>query len=132
MFMLRDDLVLPECLRVHSDTPSGYLMLTMLSGFATHEREVIRERSVAGTNRLAEAGAWLGGIVPYGYRRQGEKAEARIVLSEAPIPGIRRERGRGRRYDLPDERGREEVLPEDRGLPQSEPHSVWINGCRKA
>src|SRR5215212_194402 len=37
-------------------TATGRLMLTMLSGFAAHERELIRERSVAGTNRLAEAG----------------------------------------------------------------------------
>ncbi|MCP5110342.1 MAG: recombinase family protein, partial [bacterium] len=43
---------------------TGRLMLTMLSDFASHEREVIRERSIAGTNRVAEAGAWLGGIVP--------------------------------------------------------------------
>ena len=68
--------------------PTGRLMLTMLSGFATHEREVIRERSVAGTQRVAEAGAWLGGIVPYGYRKAGEKQTARLVISEEPIPGL--------------------------------------------
>jgi len=72
------------------DTASatGRLMLTMLSGFATHEREVIRERSVAGTFRVAEAGVWLGGIVPYGYRKVGEKRDSRIVISEDPIPGL--------------------------------------------
>ena len=69
-------------------TATGRLMLTMLSGFAAHEREQIRERSIAGTNRLAEAGAWLGGVVPYGYRKQGEKAQARIGLNEEPIPGF--------------------------------------------
>src|ERR1700744_115722 len=58
-------------------TATGRLMLTMLSGFAAHEREVIRERSVAGTNRLAEAGAWLGGVVPYGYRKEGERGQTR-------------------------------------------------------
>ena len=63
-------------------------MLTMLSGFASHEREVIRERSVAGTNRVAESGAWLGGIVPYGYRKVGEKRDAHLVISEDPIPGL--------------------------------------------
>jgi site-specific DNA recombinase len=70
------------------DTASatGRLMLTMLSGFATHEREVIRERSVAGTLRLAETSTWLGGIVPYGYRKVGEKRDARIVVSEDAIP----------------------------------------------
>jgi site-specific DNA recombinase len=70
-------------------TPTGRLMLTMLSGFAAHERDVIRERSLAGTNRVAEAGAWLGGIVPYGYRKVGEKASARIVISEDLIPGMK-------------------------------------------
>lgn len=71
-----------------SMTSTGMLMLTMLSGFAAHEREVIRERSVAGTNRLVEAGAWLGGIVPYGYRKVGEKAAARIVPSDELLPGF--------------------------------------------
>ncbi len=71
-----------------SATASGNLMLTMLSGFAAHEREVIRERSVAGTNRLAETGAWMGGIVPYGYRKDGDKAQRRIALSDEPIPGF--------------------------------------------
>ena len=69
-------------------TSTGRLMLTMLSGFASHERDVIRERCVAGTNRVAEAGAWLGGIVPYGYRKAGEKQNAQIVVSEEPIPGL--------------------------------------------
>ena len=69
-------------------TPTGRLMLTLLSGFASHEREVFRERSVAGIRRLAETGAWLGGIVPYGYRRMGEKREAHLVISTDPIPGM--------------------------------------------
>jgi site-specific DNA recombinase len=69
-------------------TPTGRLMLTLLSGFASHERDMIRERSVAGTFRVAEAGAWLGGIVPYGYRKVGEKKDAHIVISEDPIPGL--------------------------------------------
>lgn len=69
-------------------TATGRLMLTMLSGFASHEHAVIKERSLAGTNRVAHAGAWLGGIVPYGYRKTGEKATARLVVSEEPIPGL--------------------------------------------
>src|SRR5512132_3553634 len=69
-------------------TSTGRLMLTLLSGFAAHERDMIRERSVAGTNRVAEAGAWLGGIVPYGYRKVGEKRNAHIVVSVDPIPGM--------------------------------------------
>jgi site-specific DNA recombinase len=71
-----------------SQTPTGRLMMTLLSGFAAHEREVFRERSIAGRNRLAEAGAWLGGIVPYGYRKVGERRNAHLVVSEDPIPGL--------------------------------------------
>src|ERR1700686_5237261 len=69
-------------------TATGRLMLTMLSGFAAHERELIRERSGAGTNRVAEAGAWMGGIVPYGYRKEGERREARLVLCQETISGM--------------------------------------------
>ncbi len=63
------------------------LMLTLLSGFAAHERDVIRERSVAGTNRLALTGAWMGGVVPYGYVKEGERGQRRIVVNEEPIAG---------------------------------------------
>ncbi|MGC9998475.1 MAG: recombinase family protein [Bryobacteraceae bacterium] len=69
-------------------TSTGRLMLTLLSGFAAHEHSVIRERCVAGTLRVAEAGAWLGGIVPYGYRKVGEKRDAHLVISGEPIPGL--------------------------------------------
>jgi site-specific DNA recombinase len=69
-------------------TATGRLMLTMLSGFAAHERELIRERSVAGTNRRAEEGAWLGGIVPYGYRKEGEKRNSHLATNEDRIPGF--------------------------------------------
>ncbi len=69
-------------------TSTGRLMLTLLSGFASHERDVTRERSVAGTNRVAEAGVWLGGIVPYGYRKIGGKRDAKIVICKDTLPGL--------------------------------------------
>jgi site-specific DNA recombinase len=69
-------------------TATGRLMLTLLSGFAAHERELIRERSVAGTTRKAEAGLWLGGVVPYGYRKVGEKGQAHLTISEERISGF--------------------------------------------
>jgi site-specific DNA recombinase len=70
-----------------SQSASGRLMMTLLSGFATHEREVIRERSMAGTRRKAEAGAWLGGVVPYGYRKEGQPGNSRLAPSQQPLPG---------------------------------------------
>src|SRR6185437_8577432 len=72
-----------------SSTSAGRLMLTMLAGFAAHERECIRERSVAGTIRLAESGTWLGGIVPYGYRQVGEDAKARLEIHDPEANTIR-------------------------------------------
>src|SRR5260370_9574887 len=62
-------------------------MLTMPSGFASHERDVIRERSVAGTNRVAQSGAWMGGVVPFGYRKVGTRSDARLIVCENKIPG---------------------------------------------
>src|ERR1700690_3530617 len=68
-------------------TATARLMLTLLSGFAAHERELIRERSVAGTNRLVEAGAWLGGVVPFGYRKEGERGQGRLEVNHERTPG---------------------------------------------
>jgi site-specific DNA recombinase len=70
------------------ETSGGRLMLTIHSAFAAHEREVIRERSLAGTNRVAQSGAWLGGVVPFGYRKVGQKMAARLVISDDPIPDV--------------------------------------------
>jgi site-specific DNA recombinase len=38
--------------------------------------------------RVAEAGGWLGGIVPFGYRKDGEKRSARLVISDDLLPGF--------------------------------------------
>ena len=111
-------------------TATGRLMLTMLSGFAAHERELIRERSVAGTNRLAEAGVWLGGVVPYGYRKDGERGQGRIVGQRGSDSRFQVERSRGRPDDLPDVRCREEIVPEDRRPP--EPHWRFHAARRRA
>ena len=69
-------------------TASGRLMLTLLSGFAAHEREVIRERSIAGSQRVAENGGWMGGMVPFGYRKQNDQRRATLVVSEEPVDGL--------------------------------------------
>lgn len=68
-------------------TPAGRLMMTMLAGFAGFERESILERSREGTNRLARAGTWLGGIVPYGYIVTGQDKDARLSPSDRIVPG---------------------------------------------
>jgi site-specific DNA recombinase len=67
---------------------TGRFLLTILSGVAGLERETFMERSRAGTDRLARDGAWLGGITPYGYRVEGKKREARLIVSDEPLPGV--------------------------------------------
>ena len=70
-----------------SATPAGRFMTTIMAGQATLERENIRERAMAGINRLVREGAWVGGIVPYGYRVEGRRREGRLVVSDTPVPG---------------------------------------------
>ena len=39
------------------------------------------------THHWAKEGIWLGGIVPYGYRVEGQKKQARLVVSESQLMG---------------------------------------------
>ncbi|MEE9199576.1 MAG: recombinase family protein [Dehalococcoidia bacterium] len=41
-----------------------------------------------GTNHWAREGVWLGGIVPYGYRKVGDKKSARLIVSEELVGGV--------------------------------------------
>ena len=68
--------------------PVGRFLVTVLGGVAGLERDNIVQRSTDGTNRLARQGAWLGGIVPYGYLAIGRGKDSRLVVSEKPIPGF--------------------------------------------
>ncbi len=70
-----------------TSTPAGRFFLTILAGEAGFDRDIFVELSIAATDRHARDGAWLGGIVPYGYRVVGKKKDARLVVSEEPIPG---------------------------------------------
>lgn len=69
--------------------PAGRFMVAILGGVAGLERDTIVERSVEGTERLARGGAWMGGVVPYGYRAEGARLGSRLVVSEQHIPGLR-------------------------------------------
>jgi site-specific DNA recombinase len=73
---------------VDTTTPSGRFLLTILGGVAGLERETTIQRSIEGTNRLARNGAWLGGIVPYGYLAVGKGIDSRLIISEKAIPGF--------------------------------------------
>lgn len=66
--------------------PNDEFYLTMLSGVSGHEANMFLRHSKDATNRLALEGAWLGGIVPYGYHVEGEGRTARLFVSETLLP----------------------------------------------
>ncbi len=67
-------------------TPAGELTSTITAAAARYERQLIIERSIAGSRRVArEEGRWLGGIVPFGYRK---RADGILAIDEAPMPGL--------------------------------------------
>jgi site-specific DNA recombinase len=49
---------------------------------AAEERRNIIQRTTSGMNRAARLGLYTGGIVPYGYRVEGERPNARLVPSD--------------------------------------------------
>jgi site-specific DNA recombinase len=64
-------------------TPIGRAMLSLVGVFAELERETFLERSLMGTHRVArESGRWLGGIVPFGYRK---REDLTISPDESPL-----------------------------------------------
>lgn len=67
--------------------PNDEFQLTMLSGVSGYEASGFLRRSKDATNRLAREGVWLGGIVPYGYRVEGEKRTARLVVADGSLSG---------------------------------------------
>ena len=66
-------------------TPAGRMMVHMLGVLAEFERATLVDRVIAGMERKAARGGWLGGPVPYGYRHSGpgviepDDTEATIV-----------------------------------------------------
>ncbi len=69
-------------------TPIGRAMFTFQSAIGRLERENTLQRSRDATLRLARDGAWLGGIVPYGYRILGKERSARLVVSDEEVAGL--------------------------------------------
>src|SRR5690606_7200831 len=65
---------------IDTSSPTGRLLRNILVDFANFERELIAERSTEGKRRLAAGGRYLGWEPPYGYRKVGERANARLVV----------------------------------------------------
>lgn len=67
--------------------PSGRFLLTIMAGVAGLERDTFLARSAEGSHRLAREGVWLGGIVPFGYRKEGTDRGSRLVIADELLPG---------------------------------------------
>lgn len=51
-----------------ADTPEAVMMRTILSAFATYEREMIKARTKAAKKTMRDKGLYVGGKREYGYR----------------------------------------------------------------
>ena len=72
--------------QIDLSTPIGAAMFTFQSAIGRLERENTLQRSRDATLRLAREGAWLGGIVPFGYRVEGKERAARLTVSNEVNP----------------------------------------------
>ena len=66
-------------------SPAGRMMVQMLGVFAEFERASIIDRVIAGMERKAARGGWLGGTIPFGYRHNPEKDALEPQETEAPM-----------------------------------------------
>ena len=64
-------------------SPAGRMMVQMLGVFAEFERATIIDRVVAGMERKAARGEWMGGTIPFGYRRDALSKAIEVQESEA-------------------------------------------------
>jgi site-specific DNA recombinase len=66
-------------------SPAGRMMVQMLGVFAEFERSTIIDRVIAGMERKAARGGWLGGPAPYGYARSPGGGALVVDTDEAPL-----------------------------------------------
>jgi site-specific DNA recombinase len=67
---------------IDTSTSAGRFYCTVLAGVAELERDTILERVMEGRERRTTHTAWMGGHAPYGYRVQGKRKDARLVLND--------------------------------------------------
>lgn len=104
-----------------TSTAIGRLFFQMIGSFAEFEREVIKERTVAGKKEKAKQGRFAGGTAPYGY----VAIDKELVIDEQQAEVVRlvfRMRGEGKTLQvIADELNRMQV-PTKRGGKWSRTH----------
>lgn len=61
----------------------GFDIQAVVGDYYRHE---LLRRTADGIDRAAREGRYVGGIVAFGYRVEGEKRSARLVIDERPLP----------------------------------------------
>lgn len=78
-------------------TPQGWEAFVQEVEHAAHEYAMFQRRSSDGIERLVRAGAWVGGIVPFGYRvaddvdtlfGSGRRKARRLIVSNESLPDV--------------------------------------------
>ena len=72
---------------IDTATPTGQIIFAVLAGFAAQERESIIDRTIAGKKQKASRGGYVGGLTPYGYRRDKEGG---LMIDEQEAAVVRR------------------------------------------
>jgi len=65
--------------------PAGRMMVQMLGVFAEFERATLIDRVIAGMERKAAHGGWLGGLVPFGYEIDSATSTLKPRADEAAV-----------------------------------------------
>jgi len=66
---------------------AGKMMLQMLGVFAEFEHATIVERTKVGMEKKAKSGAWVGGVVPFGYQLDPEQG---LIINEEEAVIVRK------------------------------------------
>lgn len=74
---------------IDSSSASGRLFRSMLGNFAAFEREMILDRTVAGSRAVASQGYWPGGPPPFGLRVTQNGDHKGLVLDEREAETLR-------------------------------------------
>lgn len=67
-----------------TSSPIGRFVVTILASISELDRENILAQTRAGMRRRAREGGWLGGKCAYGYRIEGRRHLAHLVLDDTP------------------------------------------------
>jgi DNA invertase Pin-like site-specific DNA recombinase len=71
---------------VNNGSSWSEFFFTLMAAVARLERRRIAERMADGRKSKAEAGGWIGGHVPFGYRKDGDGKSAKLVQDETTHP----------------------------------------------